>query len=81
MAADTELLLLSSKTPFVCMKTVSCQTIEKTNRLSLKKKSVQVLFQRKPIIMIINSIQSSSCFLFLFFFNDFSFCGVICDLL
>ena len=37
MATDTELLLLSSKTPFVCMKTVSCQTIEKTNRLGLKK--------------------------------------------
>ena len=29
--------LTSSKTPFVCMKTVSCQTIEKTNRLGLKK--------------------------------------------
>ena len=36
-----------AKTPFACMKTVSCQTIEKTNRLGLKKIwSVQVLFQR-----------------------------------
>ena len=29
--------MVTDKTPFVCMKTVSCQTIEKTNRLSLKK--------------------------------------------
>ena len=32
--------MVTDKTPFVCMKTVSCQTIEKTNRLSLKKKKI-----------------------------------------
>ena len=46
MAIHKELLLLD-KILFLCVETVSCHMIEKTNRLSLKNKklSVQVVFQ------------------------------------